>query len=83
MTSLTRKGFDMVNPYIPSADDTARPGTCAHVRKTYAPHILTSHPPQHPWVCPDCLEEGVEMRFSSHINPPETYEDIIERKKNG
>jgi hypothetical protein len=68
------------NPYV---HQTHTAGTCAHVRKTYAPHILTSDPPQHPWVCPDCLDEGVEIKFSSHVNPPETYEDILQRKRGG
>lgn len=55
--------------------------TCAHTMKTYAPYILTSNPPQHSWVCPDCWMEGVEMKWSSYKNPPETYDDIIKRKR--
>lgn len=59
--------------------------SCSHAGKIYASHILTSNPPQHPWICPDCLQEGVDDHF--HKNPPETYEQVKARKmesiKNG
>ena len=32
---------------------------CAH-EKVYASYILTSHPPQQPWVCRLCGEEGID-----------------------
>lgn len=33
---------------------------CKH-KKVYSPITLTSNPPQHPWVCKECGEEGIDM----------------------
>lgn len=68
---------------IPTSPLPDSGGTCAHVRKTYRGVILTSNPPQHPWICPDCFEEGVEMMhtWERKARRPETYEEIIKRKQ--
>ena len=34
-------------------------------KKIYAPYILTSMPPQHPWICEICGEEGIDTEVSN------------------
>lgn len=33
---------------------------CKHENKSYAPYVLTSYPPQYPWICRDCGKNGVD-----------------------
>jgi hypothetical protein len=40
---------------------------CNH-KKVYAEYILTSSPPQYPWVCSECGEHGVDREFTLSAN---------------
>lgn len=46
---------------------------CNH-SKVYANYVLTSNPPQHPWICSICGEKGVDMES---ININNEYEELI------
>jgi hypothetical protein len=43
-----------------AADGTPIPPTAEH-DKCYANYILTSNPPQHPWICRRCRTRGVDV----------------------
>jgi hypothetical protein len=48
---------------------------CKH-NKVYANYILTSNPPQSPWICSKCGFKGVDR---GQFPTEETYEDIDRR----
>lgn len=47
--------------------------SCEH-EKVYAPYVLTSNPPQYPWVCKLCGERGTD--YGEYYDGGE-YERVI------
>jgi len=47
----------------------------------WAPYILTSDPPQHPWICRVCLKEGVERLGPKSSPELESYVKVKTRKR--
>ncbi len=41
--------------------------------KVYADHILTSDPPQFPWICKECGEKGIDR---GKVVPYDCYKNI-------
>jgi hypothetical protein len=60
-------------PYVIKTIDPAKlkEETCKH-QKVYANYILTSNPPQHPWVCSICGETGRDQGATVKDNYTET-----------
>ncbi len=48
----------------------------------WAPFVLTSDPPQHPWICRICFEEGVERLGPKSSPELEDYATAKTRKSN-
>jgi hypothetical protein len=46
---------------------------CNH-DKVYANHVLTSNPPQYPWICSKCGTTGRDVTFDDNKGP--TYDDL-------
>jgi hypothetical protein len=46
--------------------------------KVYSSGVLTSHPPQYPWVCSVCLETGAD---SGPLRAGPTYEELLAKKR--
>ncbi len=36
---------------------------CKHTDKSFSPNVLMSNPPQYPWICRKCGEEGVDREL--------------------
>ena len=53
--------------------------------KVYAPYILTSNPPQSPWVCSKCGEQGVGRQYFvlQEEFQKVTIEDLLVKKLRG
>ena len=47
----------------------------------WAPYILTSDPPQQPWICRICLQEGVERLGPKSSPELESYVKVKTRKR--
>mgnify|MGYP001561538924 CR=1 FL=1 len=45
--------------------------------KVYSKLILTSYPPQYPWICSECGEEGIEQGML----PEYDYDDLKRKFK--
>lgn len=56
--------------------------TCENHDKVYANYILCSSPPQQPWVCKKCGEQGTDRLESGYS--VDSYSDILDywRKRN-
>ena len=48
---------------------------CNH-NKVYANYILTSNPPQSPWICSECGETGTDKGSYSGGDP---YSDLVKK----
>lgn len=46
--------------------------------KIYADFWLMTNPPQQPWVCSECGEEGRDYEINERVS----YEDVIRKFKN-
>jgi hypothetical protein len=53
--------------------------SCEH-KKVYAPYGLMSNPPQWPWICSECGEEGVDRDEKAPYIP--SYFDLVKKKRN-
>ncbi|GFN32483.1 hypothetical protein PCURB6_27430 [Paenibacillus curdlanolyticus] len=45
--------------------------------KVYADYYLMSNPPQQPWICSKCGEQGNDLKVHNRV----TYEDVIRKFK--
>jgi hypothetical protein len=52
---------------------------CTHI-KVYSNCILTSYPPQSPWICPLCGYRGVDRGAGGMATGP-TYAELVEKFK--
>jgi hypothetical protein len=49
---------------------------CENHKKVYANYILTSNPPQYPWICSECGEKGTDRK--DYYDGP-SYDEIYKK----
>ena len=54
---------------------------CKHTDKSFSPNVLMSNPPQYPWICRKCGEEGVDRELVLDNDFEEIKKKFKERKK--